>query len=86
MGKKIWLSMHPRNFDSDKIVRTYLHPGFIYARVKFCISSTPRVSEVNRMVTPTFGEKKNNNNNKAESSLIEFECLLTRITEKELGR
>ena len=53
MGKKIWLSMHPRNFDSDKIVRTYLHPGFIYARVKFCISSTPRVSEVNRMVTPT---------------------------------
>ena len=22
MGKKIWLSMHPRNFSSDKIVRT----------------------------------------------------------------
>ena len=25
-GKKIWLSMHPRNFGSDKIVGTYIHP------------------------------------------------------------
>lgn len=28
IGKKAWLSMHPRNFGSDKIVRllTYVHP------------------------------------------------------------
>ena len=31
MGKKIWSSMHPRNFGSEKIfrtgyVRTYVHP------------------------------------------------------------
>ena len=24
MGKKIWLSMHPRNFVTNKIVRTYV--------------------------------------------------------------
>ena len=30
MDKKIWLSMHPRNFGSDKIViRTYVHPSCI---------------------------------------------------------
>ena len=26
MGKKILLSMHPRNFGPDKIVRTYVQP------------------------------------------------------------
>ena len=26
MGKKIWLSMHKRNFVSNKIVRTYVGP------------------------------------------------------------
>ena len=26
MGKKIWLSMHPRNFGFDKIVSQYVHP------------------------------------------------------------
>ena len=25
MGKKKWLSMHPRNFGFDKIVHTYVH-------------------------------------------------------------
>ena len=33
MGNKIWLSMHPRNFFCDKIVRTYVHP-FMLADVK----------------------------------------------------
>ena len=35
MGKRIWLSMHPRNFGSDKIGRTYVLP---HAWVKFWIS------------------------------------------------
>ena len=26
MGKKIWLSMHPRNFSSEKVVRTSVRP------------------------------------------------------------
>ena len=26
IGKKFWLSRHPRNFGSDKIVRTYIRP------------------------------------------------------------
>ena len=26
MGNKIWLAVHPRNFCSDKFVRTYVHP------------------------------------------------------------
>ena len=25
MGKKVWLSMHPRNFGSEKIVHTSVH-------------------------------------------------------------
>ena len=33
MGKKIWLSMHPRNFASEKIVGTYVRP-FLLAYVK----------------------------------------------------
>lgn len=28
MGKKIGLSMHPRNYGSDKIVRKYVHPFY----------------------------------------------------------
>ena len=25
--RKLWLSMHPRNFGPDKIIRTYVQPG-----------------------------------------------------------
>ena len=60
--------MHPRNFDSDKIVPWYLYAGtstlFMKAEMKFCISSTPCFSAVNRMATRTLREK---NNDKAES-------------------
>ena len=39
MDKKIWLSMHPRNFSSDKIVGTsYVRPPFMLADVKCLIS------------------------------------------------
>ena len=50
MGKKIWLSMNPGNFGSDKIVRTSTRPPLHVAGVKFCISSTPRVSAVSLIV------------------------------------
>ena len=54
--------MHPRNFGSEKIVGTYVHP-FRWAGVKFSILSTyPRVSEVKRIATQTFRDKENNNN------------------------
>ena len=41
MGKKFWLSRHPRNFGSDKIVRTYIRPTLHVAGVKFFILITP---------------------------------------------
>ena len=34
VGKKIWLSMHPRNLGSYKIVRTFVDP-FMLADVTF---------------------------------------------------
>ena len=54
--------MHPRNFGSDKIVCTYALPPDHVSWVKFCISSTPRASAVNRMANWTFGEKKTTTN------------------------
>ena len=50
MGKKFWLSRHPRNFGSDKIVRTYIRPSLHVAGVKFFILITPRVSAVSLFV------------------------------------
>ena len=50
MGKKFWLSRHPRNFGSDKIVRTYIRPPLHVAGVKFFILITPRVSAVSLFV------------------------------------
>ena len=66
MGKKIWSSTHPRNFGSDKVVRTYVSPHLHVSWGEICISSTPRVSVVNRKAIRTFREKKKNKN-KAES-------------------
>ena len=41
IGKKIWLSMRPRNFGYETIVYTSVRtPPFHVSRVKFCISST----------------------------------------------
>ena len=50
MGKKFWLSRHPRNFGSDKIVRTYIRPTLHVAGVKFFILITPRVSAISLFV------------------------------------
>ena len=50
IGKKFWLSRHPRNFVSDKIVRTYIRPPLHVAGVKFFILITPRVSAVSLFV------------------------------------
>ena len=50
MGKKLWLSRHPRNFGSDKIVRTYIRPPLHVAGVKIFILITPRVSAVSLFV------------------------------------
>ena len=65
MGKKIWLSMHPRNFSSEKIVCTYIHPIHV-SQGEILRFKHPRVSGLNRMATRTFKEKKYNNN-KADS-------------------
>ena len=71
MGKKIWLSMHPRNFGCDVIVRP-----FMLAEVKFFISSIPLVSAVNHMATQTFRERENHQQQKSRVFLsAKFECL-----------
>ena len=60
MGKKIWLSMHPRNFGSEKIVRTrpYVRPPIHVSRGEILHFKYPRVSAVNRIATRTFRDKK----------------------------
>ena len=64
--------MHPRDFGSDNIFCTYALPPDHVSWVKFCISSTPRVSAVNRMATRTFREKK-------KTKTLSFDYCLTSI-------
>ena len=63
MGKKIWLSMHPRNFGSEKIVcttnvRPYVRPPGHVSRGEVLHFKYARVSAVNRVATRTFTDKK----------------------------
>ena len=63
MGKKIWLSMHPRNFGSEKIVcttnvRPYVRPLGHVSRDEVLHFKYARVSAVNRIATWTFTDKK----------------------------
>ena len=63
MGKKIWLSMHPRNFGSEKIVcttnvRPYVRPPGHVSRGEVLHFEYARVSAVNRIATRTFTDKK----------------------------
>ena len=61
MGKKMWLSMLPRNFGSVKIVCMcvclsvcmYIHTFYV-SRVEMLHFKHLGVSAVNRMVTQTF--------------------------------
>ena len=55
VSKKIWLTLHPRNFGSVKIVRTSTRSCKL--GLKFRISET-RVLAVNCMATRFFREKK----------------------------
>ena len=43
IGEKIWLSMHPRNFGSDKIVRTYVHPFMLGCEMTNQLARSPRL-------------------------------------------
>ena len=63
MGKKIWLSMHPRNFGSEKIVcttnvRPYVRPPSHVSRGEVLQFKYARVSAVNRIATRTFTDEK----------------------------
>ena len=60
MGKKIWLSMHPRNFGSEKIVHTSVNTStlnIIISRGEILHFMYPRVLVVNRIATRTFRDK-----------------------------
>ena len=63
MGKKIWLSMDPRNFGSEKIVcttnvRPYVRPPGHVSRGEVLQFKYARVSAVNRIATRTFTDEK----------------------------
>ena len=63
MGKKIWLSMHPKNFVSEKIVcttnvRPYVRPPGHVSRGEVLHFKYARVSAVNRIATRTFTDKQ----------------------------
>ena len=63
MGKKIWLSLHPRNFGSEKIVcttnvRPYVRPPRHVSRGEVLHFKYARVSAVNRIATRTFTDKQ----------------------------
>ena len=60
MGKKVWLSMHPRNFGSEKIVRRRPYVRLHVSRGKILHFKYLRVSAENRIATRTFTDKKNN--------------------------
>ena len=82
MGKKIWLSMNPRNFGSRKITRTYVHPLHV-SRGEILHFKYPRVSAVNRIATQTLRDNK-----RTTKPILSFDLILmstlTWITEKEL--
>ena len=52
MGEKIRLSMHPRNFGSEKIVCTYVHPTHV-SPGEILHLKHPSVSGINRISTRT---------------------------------
>ena len=82
MGKKIWLSMHPINFGSKKIVRTrqYVRIPLHVSRGGILHFKHPPVSEVNRR-TP-----RNKKKTTTTKPILSFDLILmstlTLITEK----
>ena len=56
MGKKIWLSIHPINFSSDKIVHTYVRSPTLHAG-EILHFQHARISAVNRMANKIIIEK-----------------------------
>ena len=75
MGKKIWLPKHPRNFGSEKIVRTYVRPVHV-SRGEILHFKPPRLFEIK------------NNNNKADSFFrLNFHiCLYIDVDNRERAR
>ena len=57
MGKKLRLSMHPRNLGSEKIVGTCVHPTHV-SRVEILHFKDLGVSGINRIAARTFRDKQ----------------------------
>ena len=66
MGKKIWLSIHPINFSSDRIVHTYVRSSTLHAG-EILHFKHARILAVNGMANRII---RGNNNNKAECFFI----------------
>ena len=87
MGKEILIITHPRNFGSEKIVRTrYVRPPLHVSQDEILHFKHPRVSAVNRIASRPFSDKTNNN----KKSILSFDLIsmstLTWMAEKGLER
>ena len=87
MGKKTWLSVHPRNFGPEKIVRTrpYLRPPLHVSLGEILHFKYQRVSAVNRIATRNFRDKKNHNNNADSFFRLNFNVYID-VDNRERGR
>ena len=56
MGKKTWLSIHPINFSSDKMVHTYVRSSTLHVGEILHFKHAP-ISAVNRMASRVIREK-----------------------------
>ena len=88
MVKKIWLSMHPRNFGFAKIVRTCtcVRPPLHVCRGEILHFNYARFSAVNRIDTRTLKDKKTTAAKPILCFYLILMSTLTSITEKELER
>ena len=89
MGKEIWLSVHPRNFNlvlRKSSVRLYVRPPLYVSRSEILHFKYPRVSVVNRIATRTFKDKKITTIKPILSFDLTLISTLTCITDKEPQR
>ena len=87
MGKKIWLSMHPKNFGSEKIVHAHIHTSTHSSKPwwNFALQATARFGGKSHG-HPNFQREKKTTTKPSLSFDWILMSTLTWITEKELER
>ena len=75
MGKKLRLSMHPRNLGSEKIVGTCVHPTHV-SRVEILHFKDRGVSGINGIAARTFRDKQQQQQQQQQKRLLIFMSIL----------